>query len=118
MALNNLAYNLADRAGSPKEALPYAEQAYRVSKQAPLTTDTLGWVYHKLGDNLTAAAYLEAALRALPNNPDVLIHTATVHVALNDFVRARAELQRAERLGESVTARDDFRALAATLLPQ
>lgn len=116
LALNNLAYALAEHGGAAQEALPLAQRAYRASKQAPLVTDTLGWVYHRLGDNLTAAAYLEDALRALPLHPDVLIHAATVHAALNDLPRARAELLTASKLGPAVTGRDDFKALSALLL--
>ena len=116
VALNNLAYVLVEHGGAPKEALAHAERAYRVSKQAPLITDTLGWVYHKLGDNLTAAAYLEHAQRALPAHPDVLIHAATVHAALNDFPRARAEILAASKLGSTVTDREDYKALADMLL--
>jgi uncharacterized protein (TIGR03790 family) len=116
MALNNLAYTLAEHGGAAKEALSYAERAYRVSKQAPLVTDTLGWVYHRMGDNLTAAAYLEQALRALPTHPDVLIHAATVHAALKDFPRARNELLAASKLGSAVTDREDYKALAEVLL--
>jgi tetratricopeptide (TPR) repeat protein len=111
MALNNIAYDLAVYQNNPKEALPYAERGYRLSKQAPAAADTLGWIYHELGDDSTATFYLEQALRGLPNHPDVLIHAATVHAALNDRPRARAELAAAGKLGAAVTSRDDFKTL-------
>jgi Tfp pilus assembly protein PilF len=117
-ALNNLAYDLAEHAGNAKEALPLAERAYRLSSQAPVMTDTLGWVHHLAGDNLTAAAYLEQALRELPGNPDVILHVATVYAALGDLPRARTQLAAAAKLGPSVTDRDDFKALQAKLLKQ
>lgn len=116
MALNNIALHLAEQGGAPNEGLRFAERAYRASRQAPLVTDTLGWVYYLTGDPLTAAAYLEAALRALPNHPDVLIHAATVHLAVKDLTRARNEIRAASRLGATVTEREDFKALWAQLL--
>jgi uncharacterized protein (TIGR03790 family) len=117
-ALNNLAYALAVYGNAPKDALPHAERAYRLSKQMPLVADTLGWIHHLLGDNRAAAPYLEQAVRGAPDNPEVLIHAATVHALLKDFVRAQAEMLLAERLGPSVTEREDYKALKALLTRQ
>ena len=110
-ALNNLAYALATELGNPKEALTHAEHAYRLAKTSGPVADTLGWIHHLLGNDRTATFFLEQAVRALPLNPDVLIHAATVHVALNEIGAARAEFLAAEKLGPPTTERDDFKVL-------
>jgi hypothetical protein len=71
-----------------------------------------------LGDNRAAAPYLEQAVRGAPTNAEVLIHAATVHALLKDFVRAHAEMLLAERLGPVATERDDYKALRALLTRQ
>jgi uncharacterized protein (TIGR03790 family) len=115
VALNNLAYAIAVRENNPREALPHAERAYRLSKQLAVVGDTLGWIHHLLGDDRTASFYLEQAMRTLPNHPDILLHAAAVHLALGEVTRARTQLRTAERLGEAVTNRDDYKALVGRL---
>ncbi|MEO7192539.1 MAG: TIGR03790 family protein [Vicinamibacterales bacterium] len=109
-ALNNLAFVLAVYQKSPKEALPFAERAYRLAKQ-PAVIDTLGWVHHLNGDDRAAAFFLEEGLRSAPEDPDLLLHAAAVHVALNDLPRARAEWIAAGKLGAAVTGREDYKSL-------
>lgn len=48
MALNNLAYTLAEYGNQPDEALSLAQKAVELSPNEPAVRDTLGWVlYHK-----------------------------------------------------------------------
>ena len=49
MALNGLAYLLADQANQPDEALKYAQQAKELAPHDPAVDDTLGWVYYRKG---------------------------------------------------------------------
>jgi uncharacterized protein (TIGR03790 family) len=114
-ALNNLAYALAERKGAAKEALPLAERAYRLSNQAGVVADTLGWVHYKLGNAADALPYLERAARLQPGNLDVQIHAATVHASLNSLVRARAYLDAALKLDPKASEREDVKALAARI---
>jgi len=111
LALNNLAYGLAVHEHKPEEALPHAEHAYRLDKQSGYVTDTVGWIHHLLGNDRTALFFLEQAVRLLPANPDVLIHTATVYFNLRNVSAARATLLAAEKLGTPTTDRDDYKAL-------
>ena len=53
--------------------------------------DTLAWVRHLLGDNRTAAPMLEQAA-ASSGSVTIILHSAIVHTALNDVVRATREL--------------------------
>ena len=110
LALNNLAYSLAERLHQPKDALPIAEKAFRVLPQ-PIVADTLAWVQHLLGDDRTAAPLLERAEAAMPTNVDILVHAGIVHAALHDLVRARKELDAALKADPKATDRDDVKAL-------
>ncbi len=111
VALNNLAYGLADRKDAAKEALPLAERAYQLSGQAPIVGDTLGWVHFKLGDAAAALPYLDRAARLEPTNVDILIHAATAHAALNDFPQARTYLDAAVKIDPKAADRADVKAL-------
>ncbi len=97
LALNNLAYALAERKHAPQEALPFATKAFALLP-SPVIADTLGWIQHLLGDDRAAAPLLERAVAGAGDNPDVLLHAAIVHAALNVNVKARAELDAAEKL--------------------
>jgi uncharacterized protein (TIGR03790 family) len=110
LALNNMAYDLAERQHLPKDALPYAEKAYRAMPEASVA-DTLGWIHHLLGDDRTAAPLLERAAAALPRLVDVQVHAATVHAALNDLVRARKDLDAALKADPKAGDRADVKAL-------
>jgi Flp pilus assembly protein TadD len=110
IALNNLAYSLATRKKAPVEALPFAERALRASA-TPAVLDTLGWIQHLLGDNQTAALHLERALSMTQTNAEILLHAAVVHGALKDFVRARRELDAAEKLDPKIKDQEEAKAL-------
>jgi uncharacterized protein (TIGR03790 family) len=110
IALNDLAYALAEYKGQPKEALPLAEKAYRMANQ-PAIADTVGWIYHLLGEDKIAAPFLERAASGSPTNVDILIHAAIVHAAIGNLPRARAELAAAEKLDPQVASRADVKVL-------
>jgi len=109
--LNNLAYMLVDRKNLPKEALPLAERAYRLSGQTAVVADTLGWAHYKNGDAATALPYIDRAARLEPKNLDILIHAAAVHVELKDMAAARTYLDAALKLDPKAADRQDVKAL-------
>jgi uncharacterized protein (TIGR03790 family) len=114
IALNNLAYALAERKQLPKEALPIAQKAYRLA-QTPDVADTVGWIHHLLGDDESALPWLERAAAAAPRSVEILIHAAVVHAALSDLTKARQELQAAETLDPRIATRPDVQQLRARL---
>ena len=116
VALNNLAYNMATYDNAPKDALPLAERAFRLST-APAVADTLGWIHHLLGDDRTAAPLLAQAVAGAPGSAQILLHAAFVHAALNDTTTARAELDAAEKLDPHITDPADVKALRDRLNP-
>jgi tetratricopeptide (TPR) repeat protein len=115
VALNNLAYLLADRKDAAKEALPMAERAYRLSGMAPLVADTLAWVHFKVGDTAAALPLSARAAQFEPKSFDVLFHAATIHAAANDLPKARAFLDSALKADPKAADRADVKALAARI---
>jgi uncharacterized protein (TIGR03790 family) len=77
-ALNNLAYALAVHKQQPKEALPFAQRAYLLTREQALTADTLAWIYHLLGDDKTALPLLQDAVRRVPQHPTIRWHLGAV----------------------------------------
>lgn len=113
--LNNLAYALADRKGAAQEALPLAQKAYRLSSQAPLVADTLGWVYYLLGDPKAALPLIERGAAGAGTSADIRLHAAIVHEALGNKVKAAAELEAALKLDPAFATRADVQALRIKL---
>jgi uncharacterized protein (TIGR03790 family) len=91
-ALNNLAYTLAERQGSPAEGLTFAERAYRLSPEEPRILDTLGWTHHLLGTHDKALPLLVEAARLAPKNADILLHAAIASAVAKRFDDARRYL--------------------------
>ncbi|HXT70260.1 MAG TPA: TIGR03790 family protein [Vicinamibacterales bacterium] len=115
VALNNLAYLLADKKGAAAEALPLAEKAYRLSNQAPMIADTLGWVQFKLDHADTAIVLIERAAAMLPTDIDVLVHAATVNLALGKAARAKLFLDAALKADPKAQARADVQTIMAKI---
>jgi uncharacterized protein (TIGR03790 family) len=114
-ALNNLAYALADKKNQAEEALPLAERAYRLSKQAPVVADTLGWVHFKLNQLAAALPLIERAAASLPGSVDILVHAAAINVAANNRERAKGYLEAAVKADPTASAREDVKALMAKI---
>jgi putative PEP-CTERM system TPR-repeat lipoprotein len=63
VALNNIAYLLAEDAKHLDEALAYAKAALPLAS-SPSLHDTLGWIYYRKGEYKSAVGYLEQAVAA------------------------------------------------------
>jgi uncharacterized protein (TIGR03790 family) len=113
-ALNNLAYLLAERVHMPKDALPIAQRASRISSD-PNIADTLAWVYHLLGDDRSAAPLVERAAAGASESAEIRLHAAFIYTGIGALVRARQELDTAEKLDPQVTQRSDVKALRQEL---
>jgi tetratricopeptide (TPR) repeat protein len=68
IALNNLAYLLADAGGDLDEALKHARTANELFPGWATFLDTLGWVYYKRGETDAAVGQLCKAVRKNPRN--------------------------------------------------
>ena len=63
VALNNIAYALAQHTQSPAEALPFARRALALAPRNGSVLDTAAWTEHLAGNHDTAAKLLEDAVR-------------------------------------------------------
>ncbi len=88
IALNNLAYLLADKLNQPEAAVPYAKQAVQISK-TPAVIDTLGWAYLQTGQYLEAIARLTEAREIDPNYVPCAFHLAEAYRKNGQFQNAR-----------------------------
>ena len=77
MALNALGYTLADRTDRLDEARQLIEQAHQLEPDDAAITDSLGWVYYRLGDLQTAERLLQEAYSAFPD-AEVAAHLGEV----------------------------------------
>ncbi len=77
MALNALGYTLADRTERLEEARQLIEQAHQLEPNDAAITDSLGWVYYRLGDLVSAERLLREAFSAYPD-AEVAAHLGEV----------------------------------------
>ena len=77
MALNALGYTLADRTDRLNEARQLIERAHELEPNDAAITDSLGWVYFRLGDLQTAERLLREAFNAYPD-AEVAAHLGEV----------------------------------------
>ena len=115
IALNNLAFLLAERKNRPAEALPLADRAYTMSKGNAAVADTLGWIYHLLDDDHKAASLLEAAAKATPSNAETQLHAAIVLAKVGQSEAATQLLERALTLDNHLEERDSVQQLRTLL---
>ena len=102
VALNNLAYLLAERLARPGDALPLARRAHTLSGGAAAVTDTLAWVYYRLGEVAQAARYIGEAVRGAPASGEIRLHAAAIALAGGQIELAERELAEALRLDPSL----------------
>lgn len=103
LALNNLAFLLANDMDQPKKALPLAERAVElVGAQATSRAnvlDTLGRIQYRLGDHRAAVETLRQSINAQPL-VDNHLHLAEVYRAMDLPNSAQREINNARLLAE------------------
>ncbi|TVQ63926.1 MAG: tetratricopeptide repeat protein [Phycisphaerales bacterium] len=101
---NNLAYTMATNLDDAAGALPYAQRAAQRDPQNPNILDTLGWIYHQVGDRQRADTTLTRAL-SLARTPAQQIaanvHLAHVRMESGDRTSAREHYRAARRIAEN-----------------
>lgn len=78
VAMNNLAFNLAEDGTDLCRALNLAEGAVRSAPENPAFLDTLGWVYAKQGLNQSAIQVFRVLVRKHPNEAAYRYHLGVV----------------------------------------
>ncbi len=101
MLLNNIGYTYADVGVQLPRAQHLITQAVKIAPLIASFTDSLGWVYFRLGDYHNAAFYLERAVRQSLDSPNAEIH---YHLGLTyarqyRLIEAKQQLHQALRLG-------------------
>lgn len=87
-ALNNLGYFLIERGRGTDEAILLIEKAILIEPINGNFLDSLGWAYHKTGNNKKAVEQLEKALRYSTRNP-------AIHEHLGDVLRDSGQIDKA-----------------------
>lgn len=79
---NDLAYIYAENTHDYRLALKYATKAATISINDESILDTIGYIYYKKGDYLTAYAYISSSYQ-MGQSPDVAKHLKEVLIKLN-----------------------------------
>lgn len=82
LALNNVAYMMAEQGEQLQRALEYARKAVEQDPDNPVFLDTLGWALYRNGKPGEALGYLEKALQLKPDEPEIAEHLREVLDAL------------------------------------
>jgi Flp pilus assembly protein TadD len=84
-----------DHGGDVNVAVSLAQIAKEKMPASPVTTDTLGWAYYKLGSTRAAVAQLTESAKKAPRNPEYQYHLGMAYLADNRLGLARQSLQAA-----------------------
>ena len=101
IALNNLAYQIAEQGGDLNEALRLALRATQAAPSVTDFSDTLGWVYLKKNQPDQAVKTFESVVGRAPGNPTYRYHFGAALAAAGSKQRATVELGEALRRSPS-----------------
>ena len=93
VALNNLAYRLAEREDQLDKALEYALRAQKAAPGSPDIADTVGWIYLKKKMPDQAEPVFVPLAAKYPNSPLYRQHLAAALDLKGDWTPARRELR-------------------------
>ena len=114
VALNNLAYMLAEDLGKYELALPYAQSAVAAEANADVL-DTLGWIYIGLQKYESAVAELSNATRLEPDNPLLVYHLGEAYRRAGKYSEAADVLRHGLPLARVAERADLVEKLEAAL---
>ncbi len=97
IALNNLAFQLAETGGDLDQALTYAQRAKQMMPSLNEVADTLGWIYLKKNLSDNAIDIFQDLVKKAPTNPTYRYHLGMAFSQKGDKPRAIKELQQALR---------------------
>jgi tetratricopeptide (TPR) repeat protein len=97
-ALNYLGYSYSERGIHLEEALKLVQKAMELKPNMGYITDSLGWVYYKLGDYKKALTELEKANQLTPDDSTITEHLADSYLKLNRTEKAVEFYERALKL--------------------
>jgi tetratricopeptide (TPR) repeat protein len=97
-ALNYLGYSYSDRGIHLEEALKLIQKAMELKPNMGYITDSLGWIYYKLGDYERAVIELEKANQLTPDDSTITEHLADGYLKLSRVEKAIEFYEKALRL--------------------
>jgi tetratricopeptide (TPR) repeat protein len=97
-ALNYLGYSYSERGIHLDEALKLIQKAMALKPNMGYITDSLGWVYYKLGDYERAMTELERANQLTPDDSTISEHLADGYLKLNRIEKATEFYEKALKL--------------------
>jgi tetratricopeptide (TPR) repeat protein len=115
LALNNLAYLIAENNGDLNEALSYAQRAKQRLPTFTEITDTLGWIYMKKNLTDNAIDNFKTLVVQAPGNPIYHYHYAMALNQKGDRETARKECQAALADKPNKSQEDQIRQLLSKL---
>jgi tetratricopeptide (TPR) repeat protein len=80
-ALNYLGYSYADKGINLDEALSLIRRALELKPESGYITDSLGWLYFKMGRYEDALFYLKKAAEIVKDDPVIFEHLGDVYAA-------------------------------------
>lgn len=98
--MNYLGYAWADKGMHLTQALDLIRRAVTLRPDDGYITDSLGWVYMKMGEHEKAMPYLERAVELLPYDPVINDHLGDVYWRVGRHLEARFQWQRARNSSE------------------
>ena len=113
VAMNNLAFLLAQNGGNLDEALTLAQHAQQLLPNLPEVTDTVGWIYLKKGLADNAIAAFDEAVQKQPGRSTYRFHLGMALAQKGDRVGAATQLKEALRSNPSEEEAGEIRELLA-----
>jgi tetratricopeptide (TPR) repeat protein len=115
IALNNLAYMLAESGGSLDQALTLAQRAKQKLPNDVNVSDTLGWIYIKKNFSDNAIEIFRDLVKRDPGNSTFRYHLAMALFQKGDKPEAKKELQSALQKSPSKEEQSKIRELMAKI---
>ena len=98
--LNYLGYSWADQNINLDEAVKLLLKAVEIVPEDGYVTDSVGWVYYRMGNYNKAIEYLERAVELLPYDPTVNDHLGDAYAQNHRMREARFQWERALNYSE------------------
>ena len=98
-AINYLAYTWAEMGTNLQEALELARKAVALKPESGYITDTVGWVYYRMGEYGSAVKYLERAATLVVDDPIISEHLGDAYVKSGQLQKGLGAYLKAQRLG-------------------
>jgi tetratricopeptide (TPR) repeat protein len=115
VALNNLAYRLAEDGGPLDEALALVQRARKLQPDLNEISDTLGWIYLKMGRAKDAVPVFADLVQKRLQNPTFHFHLAMALQQTGDKFAAMEQLQTALQFNPPEELARSIRELLATI---